>query len=92
MTTLLLISRGVVLMAIALYVYFFFKRKDNVALQMWTIIVVGMFAGIAGQLIDVNLGNIRWAKAQYSVYFYIILIGYSFWKLLGELKKRRHKG
>ena len=90
MTILLLISRGIVLIAVGLYAYFFFKRKDNVALQMWLIIVVGMFAGVAGQLIDVNLGNIRWGKAQYSVYFYIILISYSSWKLLKELKKRRH--
>lgn len=90
MTTLLLISRGVVLVCVALYAYYFFKRKDNVALQMWLIIVVGMFAGIAGQLIDVYLGNAGWGKAQYSVYFYIVLIVYSAWKLSVEFKKRRH--
>jgi len=90
MTILLLISRGVVLIAVALYVYYFFQRKRDVALQMWLIIVVGMFAGVVGQIIDVYLGNARWGSAQYSVYFYIFLIIYSSWKLSVELKKRRH--
>ena len=89
MTTLLLISRGVVLMAVALYVYYFFQRKRDVAIHMWLIIVVGMFAGVVGQLIDVHLGNARWESAQFSVYFYIALILYSVWKLSAELKKRR---
>ncbi|MHB8072818.1 hypothetical protein [Desulfosporosinus fructosivorans] len=88
MTTLLLISRGVVLICIALYVYLFFQRKSNVAIQMWLIIVVGMAAGVAGQLMDVYLGNARWASAQFSFYFYIVLIIYCSWKLVGELKKR----
>lgn len=90
MTTLLLISRGVVLICVALYVYFFFQRKSNVAIQMWLIIVVGMFAGVVGQLLDVYLGNARWGSAQFSFYFYVILIIYSSWKLIVELKKRRH--
>lgn len=89
MTILLLISRVVVVIAVALYAYYFFKRKDNVAFQMWLIIVIGMLAGVAGQLLDVKLGNIGWGKAQYSVYFYIVLISYSLWKLFGEYNKRR---
>lgn len=89
MTTLLLISRGVVLMAVALYVYYFFQRKRDVGLQMWLIIIVGMIAGVVGQLIAVDLGEARWESAQFSVYFYIALIIYSAWKLSAELKKRR---
>ena len=90
MTTLLLISRGVVFICVALYAYLFFQRKRDVALHMWLIIIVGMVAGVAGQLIDVYLGNARWGLAQYSVYFYVGLIVYCSWKLSVELKNRRH--
>lgn len=65
-----------------------FNERVIVAIQMWLIIVVGMAAGVAGQLMDVYLGNARWSSAQFSFYFYIVLIIYSSWKLVGELKKR----
>ncbi|EGW40820.1 putative membrane protein [Desulfosporosinus sp. OT] len=56
---------------------------------MWSTIVVGMFAGLVGELIGVKLGISNWGSIQISFYLYFALIVYSIWKLTFELKKRR---
>jgi len=90
MTILLMISRSVFLISIVLYLYYFSRRKEhNVVIYMWLSIVVGMIAGLSGQLIGVYLGNFSWASIQISFYLYFAIIIYSLWKLKLELKKRR---
>lgn len=90
MKILLMVSNSVFLIAVVLYLYFFSQRKKkDVVIQMWLAIIVGMIAGLAGQLIGVHLGNAAWASIQISFYLYTTLIIYSLWKLSGELKKRR---
>lgn len=89
MTILLMASRSVFLICVVLYLYYFSRRKQhNVVIQMWLTIVVGMLAGLAGQLIGVNLGSFSWSSVQISFYLYLSLIVYSLWKLSSELKKR----
>lgn len=90
MTTLLMISRGLLLVCVLLYVYYFIRRKrqDNV-IKMWVIIVVGLLAGVVGKLIEVNLGYSNWGSIQLSFVFSLALMGYSLWKLSSELKNRR---
>lgn len=91
MTILLMISRSVFLIAVVLYLYYFSRRKkQNVIIQMWLSIIVGMFAGLVGQLIGVYLGTFSWGSIQISFYLYSVLIIYSLWKLTLELQKRRH--
>ena len=91
MTILLMISRSVFLISVVLYLYYFSKRKQhNVVINMWLTIIVGMAAGLVGQLIGVRLGNSSWGTIQISFYLYFALIIYSLWKLSLELKKRRH--
>lgn len=91
MTIILMISRSVFLISVALYLYYFSRRKKhNVEIQMWLTIVVGMLAGLVGGLIDVYLGNYSWSSIQISFYLYTAAISYSLWKLSLELKKRRH--
>ena len=91
MTILLMISKSVFLISIVLYLYFFSRRKKyNVVIQMLLTIVVGMFAGLVGELISVNLGNSSWASIQIRFYLYLALIIYALWQLLKELKKRRN--
>lgn len=90
MTILLMISRSVFLISVVLYLYYFSRRKKHdVVINMWVTIVVGMTAGLSGQLIGVYLGNFTWASIQISFYLYFALIIYSLWKLTLELKKRR---
>ncbi|HZK55607.1 MAG TPA: hypothetical protein VFC84_15670 [Desulfosporosinus sp.] len=91
MTILLLVSRSVFIIAIVLYLYFFTQRKKhNVVLQMWISIIVGMLAGIMGQIIGVYLGDFSWSSIQFSMYLYAALILYSSWRLLSVFKKRSH--
>jgi len=91
MTIILLISRSVFLISVVFYLYYFTQRKkQNVVIQMWLTIVVGMFSGLVGELIGVYLGNFSWGSIQFSFYLYSALIIYSLWKLSSELKKRRH--
>ena len=90
MTILLMVSRSVFLVSILLYLYYFSRRKEhNVVIYMWFTIVVGMIAGLSGQLIGVYLGNFTWSSIQISFYLYFALIIYSLWKLTLEFKKRR---
>jgi len=90
MTILLIISRSVFLISVALYLYYFSRRKTHdVVIPMWLIIVVGMFAGLVGALIDVNLGKYSWSSIQISLYLYTFTIFYSLWKLSVVFKKRR---
>ncbi|TGE34920.1 hypothetical protein E4K67_27950 [Desulfosporosinus fructosivorans] len=91
MTTLLLVSRSVFLISVGLYLYYFSRRKKNdVVIQTWLTIVVGMFAGLVSALVDVNLGNYTWDSVRISFFLYSGIIIYSLWKLFQELKKRRH--
>ena len=91
MIILQMISKSVFLICVVLYLYYFSRRKQyNVVIQMWLTIVVGMLAGLVGELISVNLGNSNWGSIQVSFYLYFALIIYSLWKLLLELRKRRH--
>ncbi|HBV87912.1 MAG TPA: hypothetical protein DEF42_14925 [Desulfosporosinus sp.] len=90
MTTLLMISRGLLLACVLFYIYYFIRRKrQNNVIKMWIIIVVGLLAGVVGKLIEVNLGYSTWSSIQISVLFSIALMGYSAWKLSLELKNRR---
>lgn len=90
MTTLLFIARSVFFISIALYIYYFSRRKKHdVVIQMWLIIVVGMLAALVGQLTEVNLGISNWGTIQVSFYSFSALIIYSIWKLSVELKKRK---
>ncbi|MHB8072815.1 hypothetical protein [Desulfosporosinus fructosivorans] len=91
MTILLLVSRSVFLISVGLYLYYFSRRKKNdVVIQTWLTIVVGMFAGLVSALVDVNLGNYTWDSVRISFILYSMIIIYSLWKLFQELKKRRH--
>lgn len=91
MTILLMASRSVFLISVVLYLYYFSRRKrHNVVIHMWLTIVVGMLAGLAGELIGVKLGNSTWSSIQMSFYLYSALVVYSLWKLSLELKKPRH--
>ena len=91
MIILQMISKSVFLICVVLYLYYFSRRKQyNVVIQMWLTIVVGMLAGLVGELISVNLGNSSWGSIQVSFYLYFALIIYSLWKLFLELKKRHH--
>lgn len=90
MKILLMISNSVFLISVVLYLYYFSRRKQyDVVIQMWLTIVVGMLAGLVGELIRVNLGNFSWGSIQISFYLYLGLIIFSLWKLSLELKKRR---
>lgn len=91
LSILLLISNSVFLISVVFYLYYFSRRKkQDVVIQMWLSIVVGMLAGLVGQLINVSLGNYIWSNIQISFYLYLALIIYSMWKLFFEFKKRRH--
>lgn len=91
MVILLMISRSVFLISVVLYLYYFSRRKKhNVVIQMWATIVAGMFAGLVGELIGVNLGDFSWGSEQIIIYLYSALIIYSLWRLSLVLKKRRH--
>ena len=91
MTILLLVARSVFLISVGLYLYYFSRRKKNdVVVQMWLTIVVGMSAGLVSALVDVNLGNYTWASVRTSFFLYSGIIIYSLWKLSIELRKRRH--
>ena len=90
MTILLMISRSILLISVILYLYYFFRRKQpNVVIIMWLIIIVGLLAGVAGKLIEVNLGISNWGSIQISLYLSFAIFSYSLWKLLLELKKKR---
>lgn len=90
MEILLLITRGILLLCVILYIYYFTKRKkENVLIKMWVIILVGLIVGVAGRLIDVKLGNLTWNSIQISLVLSVALIGFSVWKLLLELKKSK---
>lgn len=90
MTILLMISRSVFLVSVVLYLYYFSRRKKHdVVIHMWSTIVVGMFAGLVGELIGVKLGISNWSSIQISFYLYFALIIYALWKLSLEIKKRR---
>ena len=90
MEILLLITRGILLLCVILYIYYFTKRKkENVIIKMWLIILVGLIVGVAGRLIDVNLGNLTWNSVQISMVLSVALISFSVWKLLLELKKSK---
>ena len=78
MIILQMISKSVFLICVVLYLYYFSRRKQyNVVIQMWLTIVVGMLAGLVGELISVNLGNSSWGSIQVSFYLYFALIIYS---------------
>lgn len=90
MEILLMITRGILLLCVILYIYYFTKRKkENVLIKMWLIILVGLIVGATGRLIDVNLGNLTWNSVQISMVLSVALIGFSVWKLSLELKKER---
>lgn len=90
MEILVMISRGVLLLCLILYVYYFMRRKkENVLIKMWLIILVGLIVGAAGRLIDVKLGNLTWNSIQISMLLSVALIIFSVWKLSLELKKSK---
>ena len=91
MTVLLLVTRSLFLISIALYLYFLSQRKKHdVIIQMWACIIVGTLAGLAITFIPVYLGTTSWASIQYSFYLYSALIVYAIWKLSILIKSRRH--
>ena len=90
MALLLIITRILFFISVGIYLYFFSRRKSHdVVIQMWLTIAVGMLAGLASALIDVNLGNYTLSAVQISLALYSATIIYSLWKLSLELKKRR---
>lgn len=86
-----MVLRSIFVISVVLYLYYFSKRKKhNVVIYMWMIIIVGMTSGLLIQIIGVYLRTSQWASIQISIYFYLALIIYSIWKLITELKKRGH--
>ncbi|WP_407308849.1 hypothetical protein [Desulfosporosinus sp. SB140] len=89
MSIILMVLRSIFIISVALYLYYFTKRKKhNVSIYLWVIIIVGMTSGLLIQLLGVYLGTAQWSSIQISSYFYLALIIYSIWKLIDELKKR----
>ncbi len=89
MSILLMVLRSIFVLCVVLYLYYFSKRKKyGVAIYLWTIIIVGMASGLLIQFVEVYQGTSQWSSIQISVYFYLVLILYSIWKLISELKKR----
>jgi len=71
MKILLFSARSVFLIAVALYLYFLSRRKkQDVVVQMWACIIVGMLAGLAITLLPVVIGTATWASIQYSFLLY----------------------
>ena len=89
MSILLMALRSIFIIAVVLYFYYFSKRKNHqVALYLWTIIIVGMASGLFIQLIEVYQRTAQWSSIQFSIFFYLVIIVYSIWKLISEIKKR----
>ena len=86
--------RSVFFISIALYIYYFSRRKKHdVIFQMWLMIIVGMISSLAIQLINVSIGNSKWESIQISFFLLTAIVFYSIWKLLIEfrLRKRQNK-
>ncbi|MCB8816353.1 hypothetical protein [Desulfosporosinus shakirovi] len=84
--------RSIFFIAIGLYVYFITRRKQHdVVIQMWVTIIVGMFANLAIQIIDLKLGSSNWESVQISIFLLTAIVVYSLWKLSIELRKRHSK-
>ncbi|HBP64028.1 MAG TPA: hypothetical protein DD730_07110 [Desulfosporosinus sp.] len=91
MKILLFSARSVFLIAVALYLYFLSRRKkQDVVVQMWACIIVGMLAGLAITLLPVVIGTATWASIQYSFLLYAAFFVYAIWKVLILIKARRH--
>lgn len=89
MSILLGFSRSIFFISVALYIYYFSRRKKHdVVIQMWLTLIVGMLANLAGQLINVNQGNYNWDSIQISFLLLTAIVLYSLWKVSIEFKKR----
>ncbi|AET68759.1 hypothetical protein Desor_3256 [Desulfosporosinus orientis DSM 765] len=92
MSIVLGVLRSVFFLAVALYIYYFTRRKQHdVVIQMWFAIIVGMFASLAIQLVNVSIGKLSWSSIQISFILLTGILIYSVWKAMTELKKRRVK-
>jgi len=91
MKILLFFTRSVFLISVGFYLYFLSRRKkQNVVVQMWACIIIGMLAGLAITVIPVFIGTASWATIQYSFMLYSAFFVYAIWKLSILVKARRH--
>lgn len=82
--------RSVLLICVILYIYYITRRKKNdVVIQMWLTVIVGMLSSLAIQIVNVVTGNSILDSVLLSILFLAALIAYSIWKVSRELKKRR---
>ena len=87
---LLFSARSVFLIAVVLYLYFLSRRKkQDVVVQMWACIIVGMLAGLAITSLPVFIGTATWASIQYSFLLYSAFFVYAIWKVSLLIKVRR---
>ncbi|KGK89860.1 hypothetical protein DP73_09540 [Desulfosporosinus sp. HMP52] len=83
--------RSVLLICVILYIYYITRRKQNdVVIQMWLTVIVGMLSSLAIQILNVVMGNSILESVLLSILFLAALIAYSIWKVSGEFKKRRY--
>ncbi|SDH14857.1 hypothetical protein [Desulfosporosinus hippei] len=83
--------RSVLLICVILYIYYITRRKKNdVVIQMWLTVIVGMLSSLAIQIVNVVMGNSILDSVLLSILFLAALIAYSIWKVSRELKKRRY--
>jgi len=91
MKILLFFTRSVFLISVGFYLYFLSRRKkQNVVVQMWACIIIGMLAGLAITVFPVFIGTASWATIQYSFMLYSAFFVYAIWKLSILVKARRH--
>lgn len=90
MSVLIMALRSIFVVCVLLYFYYFTKRKKhNVSMYMWGLIIVGMASGLLIQLIGVYQRTVQWSAGQISIYLYAIVIIYSIWKLMSIRKSQR---
>lgn len=92
MTIVLAFFRSIFLLSIGFYIYYISRRKrHDVVIQMWLTVIIGMLSSLAIQAINLYLGNSVWESMQISFILLTVIVFYSFWKLLIELRKRHWK-
>ncbi|AFQ44434.1 hypothetical protein Desmer_2517 [Desulfosporosinus meridiei DSM 13257] len=83
--------RSVLFICVILYIYYITRRKKNdVVIQMWLTVIVGMLSSLAIQIVNVVMGNAIFESVLLSISFLVALIAYSIWKVTREFKKRRY--